>query len=257
MNNTHRLDKDTDLFKLAGSAFGTQRDSNVSGYLRLPITAPDGPLPTTSWLIQLELTGKNHGLLPFDIAGDVVIGRGSDGPDAPDLDLTALQAYENGVSRRHAMLRPTNNSLYLIDLGSTNGTTVNGLPTGKGAVALRRHDHLTIGQLNMRVINLERVPGTKEKPVDIAASAQPIIIQLDPPKNPIIPSSVLPTPEPATRKMQRSDFAILTLPPKMEVEVTAPLSQKIEVEVTLPQSTIEPLPEPPPQPTPQPTPNQP
>jgi hypothetical protein len=37
----------------------------------------------------------------------VVFGRGGDGPDAPDLDMSALGAHNLGVSRRHALLRPT------------------------------------------------------------------------------------------------------------------------------------------------------
>lgn len=204
--NTHRLDKDTDLLKLTGSAFGTQADANMRGYLRLPISVPDGPLPHTSWLLLLELTGKNHGLLPFDIAGDVVLGRGTDGDDAPDLDLTALNAYEMGVSRRHAMFRPTTNHLYLIDLGSTNGCTVNGLSAGKGAVPLRRHDHLTLGQLNMRILTLERVAGTnepaKQEPTapnvivmpPAAASAEVVVSNPTPPVEKRMPMIIKPDP---------------------------------------------------------------
>ena len=40
-------------------------------------------------------------------------------------DADAL-ARELGVSRRHLLLRPTNRLLYVTDLGSTNGTFVDG-----------------------------------------------------------------------------------------------------------------------------------
>jgi hypothetical protein len=224
--HTHRLDKDSDLLKLTGSAFGTQADANMKGYLRLPINVPDGVLPNTSWLLLLELTGKNHGLLPFEIAGDVVLGRGADGDDAPDLDLTALNAYEMGVSRRHAMFRPTTNHLYLIDMGSTNGCTVNGLSTGKGAVPLRRHDHITLGQLNMRILTLERVLGT----VDAAKLEQappaptPAVIVL-PPAAELPPTTPTPPLEKRNLILQKPD---VTLPLPQNVEVTAEVKKPVD-----------------------------
>ena len=47
----------------------------------------------------------------------------------PECDITLNDA---NVSRRHAQLRRTATLVYLIDLGSTNGTLVNG-------VAVRQH----------------------------------------------------------------------------------------------------------------------
>lgn len=249
--NTHRLDKDTDLLKLTGSAFGTQADSGMKGYLRLPINVPDGELPNTSWLLLLELTGKNHGLLPFEIAGDVVLGRGTEGDDAPDLDLTALNAYEMGVSRRHAMFRPTTNHLYLIDLGSTNGCTVNGLPTGKGAVALRRHDHITLGQLNMRVLTLERVLGTTDAAKqEQSATSAPNVIALPPtPEKPSLPMGVLTPPlEKRMPSVQKTDPTLplsprIEVPPdeKKSVSETTPPAAKTPDEPSKPPDTREPV----------------
>ncbi len=157
--HTYRLNKGTDVLLLTSAAFGLQIESGIKGYLRLPLTAPEGDLTTDCWRILLELTGKNRGLLPFEIAADVVIGRGMEGADAPDLDLTALDALDLGVSRRHALLRPTTNNLYLIDLGSTNGTLINGSVLGRGAHSLALHDHISLGKLNMRVRYLEVIRG--------------------------------------------------------------------------------------------------
>jgi len=58
---------------------------------------------------------------------EIIIGR-SDArtEDAPDLDLAPFGAAEQGVSRRHAAIRREEESLILVDLGSTNGTYLNG-----------------------------------------------------------------------------------------------------------------------------------
>jgi hypothetical protein len=43
----------------------------------------------------------------------------------PEVDLTLDEGAENGVSRRHAEIRTSDEGVVLIDLGSTNGTRVN------------------------------------------------------------------------------------------------------------------------------------
>ena len=44
----------------------------------------------------------------------------------PDVDLAPYGAAEQGVSRRHAVIRRGEDTLTLVDLGSTNGTHLNG-----------------------------------------------------------------------------------------------------------------------------------
>lgn len=43
----------------------------------------------------------------------------------PDIDLFTSQGLEKGVSRRHAALVRTRNTISVIDLGSINGTFLN------------------------------------------------------------------------------------------------------------------------------------
>ncbi|MGF1507609.1 MAG: FHA domain-containing protein [Chloroflexi bacterium] len=90
------------------------------------------------------------GLVIYD---DVVMGRGSDsGKSMPDVDLTNLDAKQLGVSRRHALIRPTGRNLFLIDLGSTNGTYVNTIPVSKGmAQAIRTADTVSLAGLIFEV----------------------------------------------------------------------------------------------------------
>jgi FHA domain/DUF1707 SHOCT-like domain len=73
-------------------------------------------------------------------ARSLVIGRGSGG----DLGVTDLT-----VSRRHAELSRRGGRLRVRDLGSLNGTTVNGRPVE--VASLRRGDVLTLGALAIRV----------------------------------------------------------------------------------------------------------
>ena len=56
---------------------------------------------------------------------EFVIGRLTDGPEEKIVDLTPYKAYDQGVSRRHVMVRRTGNECNLIDLNSTNGTWIN------------------------------------------------------------------------------------------------------------------------------------
>lgn len=44
--------------------------------------------------------------------------------EAALIDLKPFGGYENGVSRRHAMIRRTDRGYEILDLGSTNGTWV-------------------------------------------------------------------------------------------------------------------------------------
>jgi len=58
---------------------------------------------------------------------EFTLGRVSDGqPILPDVDLSHYEAYSQGVSRLHAAMKISNNRVVITDLGSSNGTRVNG-----------------------------------------------------------------------------------------------------------------------------------
>ncbi len=63
-----------------------------------------------------------------------------------------LTLRSNSVSKEHARIEPGVDGLRIIDLGSTNGTHLNGRPVG-GALALRSGDILNVGefQFSLRV----------------------------------------------------------------------------------------------------------
>lgn len=58
---------------------------------------------------------------------EFTIGRTAEGqPILPDVDLSPYEAYSKGVSRLHAALKIHNQRIVITDLGSSNGTRVNG-----------------------------------------------------------------------------------------------------------------------------------
>lgn len=86
-----------------------------------------------------------------DISRPVVLGRPSkDGRIQPQVDLTPYGGYDKGISRRHAVIRRSESGLIVEDLGSANGSSLNGdslLPYT--ATPLKPNDRLKLGKLDM------------------------------------------------------------------------------------------------------------
>ncbi|NLF74089.1 MAG: FHA domain-containing protein [Chloroflexi bacterium] len=71
---------------------------------------------------------------------------------APDLDMSPFGGAEMGVSRRHASIRRGENTLMLVDLGSANGTHLNGQRlTPDQPRVLRDGDEVRMGKLVFRI----------------------------------------------------------------------------------------------------------
>ena len=78
-----------------------------------------------------------------------VLGRNdAANPQQPDVDLTPYGALEKGVSRIHAAITRSEDTLTLVDLGSVNGTHLNGqrLIPDQPRV-LRDGDEIRLGRL--------------------------------------------------------------------------------------------------------------
>jgi FHA domain len=104
------------------------------------------------WQIVILPSGRVGRVLALELRGDVVVGSNSEPAADLDVNLAELDGYQQGVSRRHVLLRPTREKLYVIDLGSTNGTSINGLSSPVGeAHSLRDGDLLTLGSLHLQV----------------------------------------------------------------------------------------------------------
>jgi hypothetical protein len=140
-----------DRFATSYAPFGFEQSARCSEYHALPYRPQQGDklLLQQPWRIMLELRASGQRMvLGVDLYGDVILGRGDSELGRIIIDLEPYGAHGQGVSREHAMLRPTASSLYAIDQGSSNGTAVNGASLGRGvATPLKDGDLLTLGNM--------------------------------------------------------------------------------------------------------------
>jgi pSer/pThr/pTyr-binding forkhead associated (FHA) protein len=87
---------------------------------------------------------------------EFTIGRFVEGQViTPDVDLNPFDAFDKGISRLHATIRidDKKNRIHVIDLGSANGSSVNGYEIpAHSEVPLNHGDVLSLGKLNLKVI---------------------------------------------------------------------------------------------------------
>jgi hypothetical protein len=127
-------------------------------FVRLPANPVhvDEALIHRPWRIKLTSPHDLPEPPGLELCGDVFIGRVAGGIQ-PDLDLTDYAGAELGVSRLHALLRPTSSHLFIHDLGSTNGTYVSAKQVAAGAAAkVSSGDILAFGRLQFKVRIIEQ-----------------------------------------------------------------------------------------------------
>src|SRR5450432_1411503 len=120
-NGTRALHTKTDnsVWNLIGSESAVEyRPAPITG-----IIGSDVPV----WRVRFDPVFDPSQHFGLDINGEVVLGRLE---ESDIVGLNAFDAEELGVSRRHLMLRPSDSKLYIVDLGSTNGTALNGRTIG-------------------------------------------------------------------------------------------------------------------------------
>jgi len=108
--------------------------------------------PANSWIsLHLMDSGK---ILPLASRNEFTLGRLSEGqPIMPDIDLTPYQAYASGVSRLHAVVKRDSERVFVMDLGSSNGTYVNGRRINPHVEESLNHgDILALGKLKIQVL---------------------------------------------------------------------------------------------------------
>jgi hypothetical protein len=93
-------------------------------------------------------------ILPLGDRTEFTLGRVSEAqPIMPDIDLTPYQAYANGVSRLHAVLKREGKRVFVMDLGSSNGTYLNGKRlTPNSDQTLNHGDMLSLGKLKIQIL---------------------------------------------------------------------------------------------------------
>jgi pSer/pThr/pTyr-binding forkhead associated (FHA) protein len=92
------------------------------------------------------ISGKYQGgEFPLRMNREIIIGRSS------DLDMVLV---EDMVSRRHAKISSTETEVYIQDMGSTNGTFVNGEKIA-GRALLHEGDRILVGTSIIKVVAVE------------------------------------------------------------------------------------------------------
>lgn len=138
----------------------SNQEDKRTGYLENPVDAEPMPLertgaleePVLPWVIELRVVGTAN-ILNITTRPAMLIGRVDESRAIfPDIDVTGLDGQGAGVSRRHAMLQARDNRVTIQDLGSANGTYINGRVLEPN-MAYRVHDRdrLRLGQLELQV----------------------------------------------------------------------------------------------------------
>ena len=118
----------------------------ISGELTQPVEGSD------AWAnLHLLDTGQ---VLPLSSRNEFTMGRISEGqPIMPDIDLSPYQAYAAGVSRLHAVIKKSGPSVIFMDLGSANGSYVNGKRLMPNTERLVNHgDVIALGKLKFQIL---------------------------------------------------------------------------------------------------------
>lgn len=117
---------------------------SLRGSFAMPVRTTRGSTRPRNW--RLVVTGPGESGLArgseFALAGNMLIGRnGRAGIILPDAS----------VSTRHATIERVEGAWRLADLGSTNGTFVDGRRIGEGGVTVRRGARLTFGNVVLQL----------------------------------------------------------------------------------------------------------
>jgi len=134
--------------------FSAEFDFAISDEETKPSLPPVEVPPERSgpaWRVLFHVSGSQANTVGLDVWRVTVLGRADlNSAFRPDLDFTPYGAMRHGVSRRHALLRPGDRTLYLIDQNSTNGTWVNGQRLLHGRdFPLTDDDVIELGALRM------------------------------------------------------------------------------------------------------------
>jgi len=109
-------------------------------------------VPMQSW-ISLHIIESGQ-ILPLADRTEFTLGRSAEGqPIVPDIDLSPYEAFSSGVSRLHAAIKLVNKRTVIVDLGSANGTYLNGVRLPPYIETLVSHgDLISLGKLKLQVL---------------------------------------------------------------------------------------------------------
>ena len=128
------------------------KDEHITEELKKKAPRPELATPAYSW-ISLHFMGSGQ-ILPLASRNEFILGRlTEDSLILPDVDLTPYRASAAGVSRLHAMVKREGNKAMVMDLGSSNGTYINGQRIHPDIdAALSHQDIIALGALQIQVL---------------------------------------------------------------------------------------------------------
>jgi len=115
-------------------------------------SSPTPPTPSDGVTLRVEIKGASTPIY-ISLTGDAVVGRRDPLSErVPDVDLAPYGGYQMGISRRHAMICLREQGVELIDLGSRNGTFLNGNRLqGHQPAQVQNGDEVRLGKIVMAV----------------------------------------------------------------------------------------------------------
>jgi ribosomal protein L32 len=107
---------------------------------------------TEDMVLRIEIEAGSTPMLVYP-KQEIILGRRDPNTGGmPDVDLTAYAGYRMGVSRRHAAIRLQEKHLHVSDLGSSNGTFLNGTRlNAHRPYQLRDGDEVRLGQMVLKL----------------------------------------------------------------------------------------------------------
>lgn len=130
-----------------------KHDTSFLGKKSNNLPMPDRPpRPQTSqlgegWKLQIQIDNIK---LTIELEDSIAVGRSTeqDTTFKPAIDLGGYGGYQAGVSRKHAIITRHEGGLYIEDLGSTNGTRINGFELSPNRkYRLRDNDEVEFARL--------------------------------------------------------------------------------------------------------------
>jgi pSer/pThr/pTyr-binding forkhead associated (FHA) protein len=122
---------------------------------KAPFNAPSstGQNAEVETVVSLHLIESGQ-VVHYSAKKEFTLGRSAEGQaSAPDVDLSPYDAYKQGVSRLHATIKVSPAYVFISDLGSSNGTRVNGQKiTPNIEFPLNHGDLIALGKLKIQFL---------------------------------------------------------------------------------------------------------
>jgi hypothetical protein len=112
---------------------------------------PEHPPDLKDGQVGLAIAG-DESVLVIDFTGPIILGRdtGQTAFEHPIIDFNDYRGYKMGVSRKHALISSRGGIFTLTDLGSSNGTFLNGQQIQPNTpIPITNGDHIALGKLEM------------------------------------------------------------------------------------------------------------